>query len=135
MNTTVNTSLKTRTQKIELQVFDNTKEFAVTINESKARLIYNKYFKSASGGTVLSFFGTFLSCLTTLLTATFNDIWDINGSAAVLSAVFVILTGVFGVLTIVWGGKWIYTLVKLNESSFINDLKGNSTCRDSKKDC
>ena len=40
MNTTVNTSLKTRTQKKELQVFDNTKEFAVTINESKARLIY-----------------------------------------------------------------------------------------------
>ena len=100
----------------------------------KQGLFINKYFKSASGGTVLSFLGTFLSCLTTLFTATFNDIWGIEGSAAILSAVFVILTGIFGILTIVWGGKWIYTLVKLNESSFINDLKGNATFCDSKKD-
>lgn len=124
-------SLKTRTQKTELPVFDNTKEFAITINESKARLIYNKYFKSTSGGTVLSFFGTFLSCLTTLLTATFNDVFEIDGSAAVLTAIFVILTILFGVLTVIWLFKWIHSLVKLNETSFMNDLKGDTANRNS----
>ncbi|MBR3955796.1 MAG: hypothetical protein IKJ63_10020 [Clostridia bacterium] len=128
MTTNVNTStLKTNVETRDLEVFDNTSEFAVKINESKARLIYNKYFKATSGGTVLSFFGTFLSCLTTLLTATFNDIWGIAGSSAILSAIFVILTGVFGLLTVIWTGKWIYSLIKLNESSFIDELKGEST--------
>jgi len=130
LNTTV---LKTRVQKTELEVFDNTKEIAVTINESKARLIFNKYFKSANGGTVLSFFGTFLSCLTALLTATFNDVFGIEGSASVLTAVFVILTGIFGILTIVWLIKWIYSIMKLNESSFINELKGYTTNCNSEK--
>ena len=127
MATNVNTSaLKTNVETRDLEVFDNTSEFAVKINESKARLIYNKYFKATSGGTVLSFMGTFLSCLTTLLTATFHDIWGIEGSSAVLSAIFVILTGVFCLLTIIWAGKWIYSLIKLNESSFIDELKGDS---------
>ena len=127
MATNVTTStLKTNVETRDLEVFDNTSEFAVKINESKARLIYNKYFKATSGGTVLSFFGTFLSCLTTILTATFNDIWGIAGSSAVLSAIFVILTGVFGLLTVIWTGKWIYSLIKLNESSFIDELKGDS---------
>jgi len=127
MATTVNTStLKTNTETQALEVFDNTSEFAVKINESKARLIYNKYFKVASGGTVLSFLGSFLSCLTTLITATFNDIFGIDGSSAVLSAIFVILTGVFGILTLIWTFKWIYSLIKLNEESFIDELKGDS---------
>lgn len=136
MDTGLNTTaLKTRVQKTELEVFDNTKEFAVTINESKARLIFKRYFKSASSGTVLSFLGTFISCLTTLLTANFNDIFGIEGSAAVLTAIFVISTGIFGILTIVWLVKWIYSLIKLNESSFINELKGHSTnCNSAKND-
>lgn len=121
-----NTStLNTSVQKRDLEVFDNTKEFAVTINESKARLIYVKYFRAASGGTVLSFFGTFLSCLTTLLTATFNDIFDIDGSSAILTAIFIILTGMFGLLTVVWFFRWIYSLIKLDETSFIDELKGD----------
>ena len=127
MSTDTNAStLRTNVETRDLEVFDNTSEFAVKINESKARLIYNKYFKATSGGTVLSFFGTFLSCLTTLLTATFNDIWGIAGSSAVLSAIFVILTGVFGLLTLIWTGKWIYSLIKLNEASFIDELKGDN---------
>ena len=127
MNTSVNTStLKTNIETRNLEVYDNTSEFAVKINESKARLLYNKYFKATSGGTVLSFLGTFVSCLTTLLTATFNDIWGIAGTAAVLTAIFVILTVVFGILTFLWFVKWIYSIVKLNESSFINELKGNN---------
>ncbi|MBE7000222.1 MAG: hypothetical protein E7428_08550 [Ruminococcaceae bacterium] len=127
MVTDINTStLRTNVETRDLEVFDNTSEFAVKINESKARLIYNKYFKATSGGTVLSFFGTFLSGLTTLLTATFNDIWGIAGSSAVLSAIFVILTGVFGLLTLIWTGKWIYSLIKLNEASFIDELKGDN---------
>lgn len=121
-----NTStLNTSVQKRDLEVFDNTKEFAVTINESKARLIYVKYFRAASGGTVLSFLGTFLSCLTTLLTATFNDIFDIDGSSAILTAIFIILTGIFGLLTVVWFFRWIYSLIKLDETSFIDELKGD----------
>lgn len=125
MDTEINTStLKTNVETRDLEVFDNTSEFAVKINESKARLIYNRYFKATSGGTVLSFLGTFLSCLTTLLTATFNDIWGIVGSSAVLTAIFVILTIVFGMLTFIWTGKWIFSLIKLNETSFIDELKG-----------
>ena len=98
----------------------------VKINESKARLVYIRYFKSTSGGTVLSFLGTFLSCLVALLTATFNDVFGIEGSAAVLSAIFVLLTIGFGILTIVWGIKWIISLFKLNENSFIKELKGDN---------
>ena len=127
MVTTDNTStLKTNKETQDLEVFDNTSEFAVKINESKARLIYNRYFKATSGGTVLSFLGSFLSCLTTLLTATFNDIFGIAGSSSVLSAIFVIFTGVFGILTIIWTGKWIFSLIKLNEESFIDELKGDN---------
>lgn len=119
-------TLRTNVETRDLEVFDNTSEFAVKINESKARLIYNKYFKTTSGGTVLSFFGTFLSCLTTLLAANFNDIWGVAGASAVLYAIFVILTGTFGLLTLVWTGKWIYSLIKLNEASFIDELKGDN---------
>ena len=122
-----NTSpLKTNMETRDLEVFDNTSEFAVKINESKARLVYSKYFKATSGGTVLSFLGTFLTCLTTLLTATFNDIFGIEGTSAILSAVFIILTGIFALLTIIWTCKWIYSLYELSESAFINELKGDS---------
>lgn len=127
MATSSNTStLKTNVETRNLEVFDNTSEFAVKINESKARLIYNKYFKATSGGTVLSFFGTFLTCLTTLLTATFNDIWGIEGSSAILSAVFFILAVFFGIITLIWFIKWICSLCKLSESAFINELKGDN---------
>ena len=128
MATDINTAtstLNTKKETQKLEVFDNTAEFAVKITESKARLIYNKFFKATSGGTVLSFLGTFLSCLTTLITATFNDVFGV-GSSAVLTAVFVILTIIFGALTFIWTGKWIYSLIKLNESSFIKELKGDS---------
>ena len=126
MDTTFSTSsVNTKKETQKLEVFDNTSEFAVKITESKARLIYNKFFKATSGGTVLSFLGTFLSCLTTLITATFNDVFGV-GSSAVLTAVFVILTIIFGALTFIWTGKWIYSLIKLNESSFIKELKGDS---------
>mgnify|MGYP006974407868 CR=1 FL=1 len=127
MTTNINaSSLKTNVETRDLEVFDNTSEFAVKINESKARLIYNRYFKATSGGVVLSFLGTFLSCLTTLLTATFNDIWGIAGSSAVLTAIFVIIAGVFGLLTLIWTVKWIHSLIRLNETSFIDELKGDS---------
>ncbi len=126
MDTTFSTSsVNTKKETQKLEVFDNTSEFAVKITESKARLIYNKFFRATSGGTVLSFLGTFLSCLTTLITATFNDVFG-DGSAAVLTAIFVILTIIFGVLTVIWIGKWIYSLIKLNESSFIKELKGDN---------
>lgn len=117
--------LKTNVETRDLAVYDNTSEFAVKINESKARLIYSKYFRTTSGGTVFSFLGMFLTCLTTLITATFNDVGGIEGSSSVLYAIFVILTGVFGVLTVIWAGKWIYSLCKLNEAAFINELKGD----------
>lgn len=127
METDVKTSgLKTNVEQQIIEVYDNTNEVAVKINESKARLLYKKYFKATSGGTVLSFLGTFLTCLTTLLTATFNDIFNITGSAAFLTAAFALLTIVFGVLTFIWLGKWIYSLNKLNESSFITELKGDN---------
>jgi len=42
-------TLKTNFETRDLEVFDNTSEFAVKINESKARLIFNKYFKTTSG--------------------------------------------------------------------------------------
>ena len=126
INTATSTStLNTKKETQKLEVFDNTSEFAVKITESKARLIYNKFFKATSGGTVLSFLGTFISCLTTLLTATFNDVFG-AGSSAVLTAIFVILTIIFGALTLIWTGKWIYSLIKLNESSFIKELKGDN---------
>ena len=127
MATALNTStVNTKKETQKLEVFDNTSEFVVKINESKARLIYNRYFKATSGGTVLSFFGTFLSCLLALLTATFNDVLGIEGSAAVLSAMFVILTIGFGVVTIIWFIRWILSIIKLNEDSFIQELKGDN---------
>lgn len=127
MNTIVNPStLNTRKETQDLEVFDNTSEFAVKINESKARLIYNKYFKSTSGGTVLSLLGAFLSCLTTVLTATFNDIFEIDGSAAVLFAIFILLTICFFVLTFIWTIKWIYSKKRMSEEYFIKELKGDN---------
>ena len=121
------TPLKTKIETRNLEIFDNTNEVAVTINESKARLIYNKYIKSTGGETVLSFFGNFLSCLITLLTATFNDIFEIEGSASTLTAIFVLLTIFFGLLTIIWFIKWINSLSTLNESAFIRELKGDTS--------
>lgn len=127
MATTLNTStVNTKKETQKLEVFDNTSEFVVKINESKARLVYIRYFKSTSGGTVLSFLGTFLSCLVALLTATFNDVFGIEGSAAVLTAIFVLLTIGFGILTVVWGIKWVISLFELNEDSFIKELKGDN---------
>ena len=127
MNTIVNPStLNTKKETQDLEVFDNTSEFAVKINESKARLIYNKYLKSTSGGTVLSLLGAFLSCLTTVLTATFNDICELDGSAAVLFAIFIILTIGFFILTVIWTAKWIYSKRKLSEEYFIKELKGDN---------
>ena len=127
MATTLNTStVNTKKETQKLEVFDNTSEFVVKINESKARLVYIRYFKSTSGGTVLSFLGTFLSCLVALLTATFNDVFGIEGSAAVLTAIFVFVTIGFGILTVVWGIKWVISLFKLNENSFIKELKGDN---------
>lgn len=124
MNTN-KTVLKTNVETRDLEVFDNTSEFAIKINESKARLIYNKYFKVTNGSTVLSLLGAFISCLTTLFTATFKDVFGIVGSSAVLTAIFIIFTVYFGILTIIWTLKWCYSHSKLNESSFIDELKGN----------
>ena len=127
MNTTLNTStVNTKKETQDLEVYDNTSEFAVKINESKASLIYNKYYKATSGGTVLSFLGTFLSCLLALLTAKFNDVLGISGSGAFLTAVFFLLTLGFGVLTIVWFCKWKRSRVELSEDSFIDELKGEN---------
>lgn len=123
-----NSSLKTKKETRVLKVYDNTSEFAVKINVSKAKLIYSKYIKATNGGTVLSFFGSFLSCLTTLLTASFNDILGIEKSSYFLSAFFLILTLSFGIITIVLFTKWIYNHSKLNEESFINELKGGNNC-------
>ena len=122
----ITSTLKTNVEKTDLEVFDNTREIAVKINESKARLIYNKYCKATNGETVLSLFGTFLACLTTLLTSTFHDVWNIEGSAYILNAIFILLTVIFFVLSSVWLIKWIHSLVKLNESAFINELKGDN---------
>lgn len=125
MNTIFKSSnINTKNETQVLEVFDNTSEFAMKINESKARLIYHKYFKATNGGTVLSFFGAFITCLTTILTASFNDIFGILGSASLLKAIFIILTFIFLLLTIIWFCKWIYGRKKLNEDSFIIELKG-----------
>ena len=129
INTVTSTStaaLNTKKETQDLEVYDNTSEFAVKINESKARLIYNKYCKATSGGTVLSFLGTFLSCLLALLTAKFNDVLGIIGSGAVLTAFFILLALGFGALTIVWACKWKRSRVELSEDSFIDELKGES---------
>ena len=128
-NTSLNTNVETR----ELEVFDNTSEFAIKINASKARLIYNKYFKTVSGGTVLSFLGVFLSCLTTLFTASFNNIDGIEGSAAVLTAIYVMMAVGFGILSVVYFFRWIYSYTKLNETAFINELKGDTSDSKAKK--
>lgn len=127
MNSTQTTSsVQTNVLTQNLEVFDNTSESAIQINESKARLIYSKYFKSASGGTVLSLFGIFLSSITTLFTATFHDVFEIEGSASILTSIFVILTVVSGVFAVVWLFRWVHSKITLNESAFISELKGGS---------
>ena len=120
-SSTLNTNIESRS----LEVIDNTNEIAVKIGLSRARLIYKKFFKTTSGGTVLSFAGISISCLTTLLTSTFKDISGIDGSAAVLTAIYALLTLAFGIISVIWLCKWIYSLIKLNENAFINELKGS----------
>lgn len=111
--------------KSEMSVYDNLTETAIRITESKARLIYKNYFNRCSGERVVSLFGLFITFLVTLLTSDFKDILEIEGSSNTLNAIFIILTIVFAVATIINFFSWMKDRKCNNENSFIEALKGN----------
>lgn len=108
----------------ELEVYDNTTEAAIQINESKARLIYNRHANNPTGGLVLSLFSTFITCLIAVTTTSFNDILGIEGSANILCAIFILGTIGSGIITLVFLVKWLNHRRKYNEDTFITELKG-----------
>ena len=76
-----NSNLKFKTVESSGDIFDNTTEETVIINVSKARLIYYKHIKrQGNGGLTLTFLGLFLSCVVTLFTSTFKDVFGIQNS-------------------------------------------------------
>lgn len=110
--------------KTSLSVCDNLSETAIRVTESKARLVYQSHIKGHSGERVISLLGLFLSFLTTVLTASFNDIWGIENSSYILCAAFWLATIGFGIATLVSLILWLANRKNYSESAFINALKG-----------
>lgn len=110
--------------KTSLHVCDNLSETAIRVTESKARLVYQSHIKGHSGERVISFFGLFLTFLTTVLTASFNDIGGIENSSYILCAAFWLATIGFGTATLVSFILWLTNRKNYSESAFINALKG-----------
>lgn len=108
----------------ELSMCDNITDTAIRITESKARLVYRDHLKYSSGERVVSAFGLFITFLTTLLTANFNDIAGIENSKYVMNAIFVLLAIASGIATIIFFFQWIQRRKNNNEDAFINALKG-----------
>ena len=68
----------------KMSMCDNITDTAIRITESKARLVYRDHLKHSSGERVVSALGLFVSFLTTLLTASFEDIIGVADSKYVL---------------------------------------------------
>lgn len=119
-----NVSMKKEFVLTECEVYDNTYEAQININESKARVLCNSFFRTKCGGTALSFLGLALSTGTALVTATFQDVFDIPGSAVFLACLYAICTGVFLVAAVIFGIKWLRNFKRLSEDAFIQALKG-----------
>lgn len=107
-----------------LSVCDNLSETAIQVTESKARLVYQNHIQGHSGERVLSFFGLFLTFLTTNLTASFNDIWGIENSSYILCAAFWLATIGFGIATLWTCFLWLTNRKNYSEDAFIKALKG-----------
>ena len=121
-----NSGLTTSLENTE-NVFDNTSEDRILINESKARLIYKNHIKNNTfGGLCGTFFGLFLTCLIAVLTSTFHDIFYIEGSSVFVKLSFIFGTGVFFICFIVFLIIWIVHKVKYSEKKFIAALKNTN---------
>lgn len=108
----------------KMPVCDNITDTAIRITESKARLVYRNHLKTCSGERVISAFGLFVTFLTTLLTASFNDVFGFENSRYVLTAIFIIMAIGSGIATIVFLFQWLIGRKNNNENSFIDALKG-----------
>lgn len=108
----------------DLEVYDNTTEAAIQINESKARLIYSRHANNPTGSLIWSLFSTFITCFIAASTASFNDILGIKGSANILCALFIFGAVASGLITLVFFIKWLIRRKKYNEDTFIAELKG-----------
>ena len=106
------------------KIYNNTTENEIRINESKARLIYNKHInKTYNTGLIWTFLGLFITCLIAVLTSDFKDIIGIENSKYYLFSMFVIGAIVFFIATIVQIAKWLRGRKKYNVDTFIADLK------------
>lgn len=112
--------------KNNMPVCNNITETAITISESKARLIYRDHINKVNGELVLTLFGLFLTFLITVLTSDFNDVFEIENSKYFLSTSFILLTIVTGIATVIYFFKWKVNRKKYTENSFITALKGDS---------
>ena len=112
------------TESTENIVIDNTAENVIKITESKARLIYDKHIKRGKYGELsLTFFGLFLTCLITLLTTNFKNVFGIKNSSIFLMAMFAFAAVLFFGLTIYTVIRWVLDRKKYNIENFISDLK------------
>lgn len=107
-------------------IYDNTSEDRIIINESKARLIYAKHIKRSPYRNLCgTFLGLFLSCLISVLTADFKDIFGIKNSSAFFYSFFLIATIVFSIFTFAFFVLFLINRKKYNEDKFISELKAS----------
>ena len=110
----------------EDNLYNNSKENYILINESKAKLIYEKHVKNSLHGSLsLTFLGLFISLLITFFTCEFKDIFGISNSSYYVYAVFLIATILFGILTVVFFISWILHRKNKNAKAFIDALKNS----------
>ena len=107
-----------------ITLYENTTEDIIHINESKARLIYQKHLRK---GHQLEYFWTclalFITGLIAVLTADFKDIFGIQGSGIFLFSIFILGTVLSFIFTVIFLGSWIVNRKKYSEDTFIKDLK------------
>ena len=119
-NSYVNSNGETK----QFEYCDNVDLKVIEINESKAKYIYVNYIeKKPSLSSWLSFFGIFLTCLTTSLTSTFSNILNIENSGIFLKGVFWTLTIVFFVLCIIFLIRYLRNIKKYTCDKFIELLR------------
>ena len=122
-----NSSLKINLKTTKHFVFDNTSENVIQINESKARLLYQNHIKNTPNlNLFFTYLGLFASFLISILTTTFNDIFNIQGSGLFIECIFIIGSIATLMASIYVLVKWFINKKRYNEDKFIKDLKSDN---------
>lgn len=105
-------------------LYENTTEDIIHINESKARLIYQKHLRKNNQPEYFwTCLALFVTCLVAVLTAEFKDVLGIQGSGIFLFSIFIIGTVLSFGFMLYFFIKWLVNRKKYSEDTFIKDLK------------